>query len=126
MSRLIRFIVYAFASYFYFRIGFPDADAKIYHLLAPMFLIAAACLTHFLLHMVESGLGRGIWACELLFIAFVIGFMAFTLPQNNGVPPYRQWLDNGRPTNSTASAGLSKLGLDPHSQIGQLVLKAFP
>ena len=125
MGRFARLVVYALAAYFYFRVGFPDGQGAIYHILAPMFLIALAALCHFLLGMFESAVGSGIFAFELLFIVVVAGFMAFTLPQASGVPPYRQWLDNGRPTRATASGGLSKLGLDPNSAVGRAILATF-
>lgn len=126
MVRILRLNLLAFGAYFYFRIGFPDGGGDAYYLLAPIFLVGFACLCHFLLHMFEFSLGKAVWALEVLFTILVFGFFALTLPQSNGVPPYRQWISNGRPTHATASMGLLKLGVDPNTPAGRLVLALFP
>ena len=126
MGRVIRLGLFATAIYFYFKIAFPAGAGKAYDMVTVILLAGGAMGVAFLIKLLDFGESLIVWAIEGAFAVAVFFYLGFSLPQSKGVSPIVQLWHGHRPTQSDASDGLQKLGLNPNLAPAAYIVSLFP
>lgn len=124
---LIRTAVLCALIYCAYLVAFPDwGDGRVYHGIVPFVLAGGVVGLAFLQKILDIGEGALKLALEAAFIAVVVVFLGYTMPQKSGKAPLSQWAEGRRPDRDAARRGLERLHADPNGPVGARIVALFP
>lgn len=123
---LIRSLILGLLVYGGIAVGWPEWTGQAYHVMV-LSGIAGGAVGVFALHKILD-LGEGVAkiGVEIVFLVGVALFVGYTMPQKSGKPPFEQWAEGARPTQTTARQGFDRLGVDPNGAVASRIIRLFP
>lgn len=123
---LIRSLLLGLLVYAAIAVCYPDWTGQAYHAMVLSMIAAGAVAIWFLHKILDLGSGASKIGLEAAFLVAIALFLGYTMPQKSGKPPFQQWAEGVRPTQSTARQGFDRLGVNPNGPVAAKVIALFP
>ncbi len=123
---LIRTFILGLLAYGVIAVAYPDWTGQAYHAMVLAAIAGGAVGVWFLHKILDLGEGAAKIGIELAFLAVIVLFVGYTMPQKSGKPPFTQWAEGVRPTRSSARQGFEHLGVDPNGKAASFLVDLFP
>lgn len=126
MNAILRMLAVGGLIYGGFAVSYPDWEGTVWPAMTLAFIAGGAVGVFFLFKMLDLTEGAAKIGLELTFVAAVVLWVGYTMPQKSGKAPLTQWAEGVRPRRDDAKRGFKRLGVDPDGTVPARIVELFP
>lgn len=123
---LPRLLIYALTVQLFYMVSFPDWEATPYHWVMVSILTGSAVALWAGHRALIRGTLTGVVLFEFSFFLGSVLYVGWSMPQESGKPPIMLVIEGRRLSRGDAKKGLGRLGINPDSAPGRLMLGLYP